>query len=194
MRTRYFFSSILSGIILLSGGGISASEGFEKLTVEVVSVDPYIFPVPGEFSAYVVSGFVRSQDSSNGVGGVQDVCVLVSADHSAPVEGTPLNVIRFQPGVAELARLRAEYDQYSKKLVAVYMQMPELSFFRLLDELSIAEQARIFAMMKAEDLAKYLSLLEPSKARSITGLLAKQRQISAVFESAKTKDLVVFRE
>ncbi|MEM7672209.1 MAG: hypothetical protein AAF212_02595 [Verrucomicrobiota bacterium] len=194
MWTRYFFSSILGGISLLSAVSISAREDQEQITVEVVSVDPYIFPVPSEFSAYVVSGFVRSQDSSNGVGGVQDVCVLVSADHSAPVEGAPLKVIRFQPGVGELARLRAEYDQYSKKLVAVYMQMPELSFFRLLDELSIAEQARIFATMKAEDLAKYLSLLEPAKARSITKLLAKQRQVSAVFKSAKIKDLVVFRE
>ncbi|MGB0371438.1 MAG: hypothetical protein ACPGN3_08810 [Opitutales bacterium] len=155
-------------------------------------MDPYIFPVPGEFSAYVVSGFVRSTNSTEGAGGMQNVCVLVSADHSAPTPGSSLSVELFEPGVAELERLRTEYDKYSKKLVSVYMQMPELSFFRLLDELPIEEQARIFAMMKAEDLAKYLSILEPKKAHTITALLAKQRQITGVFVSAKSKDLVVF--
>ena len=179
--------SIFTAVHLTGETGERSAEKSHR--VDVVSVDPYIFPVPSGFKGYVVSGFLRASEFSGGANGLQSVCVLVSADHLAPVPGAELKVTSFNPGTAELTRLREEYSEFSKRLVDIYMQMPELSFFRLLDELPIDEQARIFSMMRTEDLARYLGMIGPRKAKVMTSLLAKQREISAVYMSAENKSL-----
>ena len=187
---KFLLSSIIMALLPAAHllGENESAAGVE-VRLNVMHVDPYIFPAPNDFKAYVVSGFVRSSEISGGVNGMQSACVLVSADHLTPVPGAELKVTPFELGTAELTRLREEYNQFSKKLVGIYMQMPELSFFRLLDELPIDEQARIFSMMKVEDLARYLGMIGPQKARIMTSLLAKQRAISAVYVSAESRSL-----
>ena len=183
---------LLPSIILAFFALVPFAEEVEDTTraearLDVMRVDPYIFPTPDGFKAYVVSGFVRPAEGSGGMRGMQSVCVLVSDENLMPVVGAELSVVEYAPGTAALLQMREEYNEFSKKLVGIYMQMPELSFFRLLDELSIEEQARIFAMMKAEDLARYLGMIGPEKARILTKLLAKQREIAAVYVSAESK-------
>lgn len=167
-------------LFLLSLASLPGTE----VELVVREADPYIFPVPEGLRGWVGTARVEAQVEGARRAAREGVLILAPASKQA----FPLNERlkgHLSPDLAdEVRRLRTQYEEASKKLIAVYQNLPEDVFFTIMAKFSETEQAAHYAMMDEENLARYLELMGPEKARELTMTLARQRAFTRVIQLA----------
>ncbi|MCH2156287.1 MAG: hypothetical protein MK080_09820 [Opitutales bacterium] len=138
--------------------------------------EPYIFPVTPGKQAWVAEIRIEGEPGRH-------TALIVGPSSLRGIRvGQMLSGYENPDYPAIIQRLKEDYAEASRKLVDVYTNLPDTTFFQVMNTFSKTEQAALYSLMSLDGLAKYLELMGPEDAKALTLTLARQRTFTRVIE------------